>query len=155
MDIMNIADISAEYIRPDDFGLATKALGTAGGSEKIYVNIDTVPPKAYSTKYHSHTQQEEFFLILSGAGTGRLDHQEYPVKKGDFFAKPAARGIAHTFFNSGDTDLVILDIGTVEKEDTLYYPDEDVYLQKSNGQRRVFSGAALDTHWTSEPNNMK
>lgn len=97
MDIMNIADISAEYIRPDDFGLATKALGTAGGSEKIYVNIDTVPPKAYSTKYHSHTQQEEFFLILSGAGTVRLDHQEYPVKKGDFLQN-RPRAVLHILF---------------------------------------------------------
>lgn len=154
MDIINITDVSTEFIWQDNLGLVTKTLGAASGSEKIYVNIDTVLPKQYSTKYHSHSQQEEFFLVLSGTGTVRLYDKEYSVKKGDFFAKPAARGIAHTFFNSSDFDLVILDIGTMEKEDTCYYPDEDVYMQKSNGKRFVFNGAALDPNWTSDPNSV-
>lgn len=47
--------------------------------------------------------------------------------------------------------MVILDIGTNEKEDTCYYPDEDMYLQKSNGHRRVFRGTDSDSSWTSEP----
>lgn len=47
--------------RGDGVGLITKYLGAAAGSEKIYVNIDYVPSKAYSAKYHSHSQQEEFF----------------------------------------------------------------------------------------------
>lgn len=45
-----------------------------------------------------------------------------------------------------------LDVGTVEPEDTCYYPDEDMYLQKSGDERRVFSGAALQTAWDSSPN---
>ena len=106
----------------------------------------------YSTKYHSHSQQEEFFIIISGNGTLRINDDELSVKQGDFFAKPAGQNIAHTFYNSGTESLVILDIGTNEKEDTCYYPDEDVYLQKSNEQRRTFRGSDLDTLWTSEPN---
>lgn len=119
------------------------------------MNIDSVPPSACSTKYHSHSQQEEFFLIVSGEGTVRLNDEEYPVKKGDFFAKPAGRGIAHTFYNSSEENLVILDVGTIEKEDTCYYPDEDIYMQRSNEHRRIFSGSVLDTNWTSEPNCSK
>jgi uncharacterized cupin superfamily protein len=30
------------------------------------VNIDYVKPGAKSTKFHSHSLQEEFFLILNG-----------------------------------------------------------------------------------------
>ena len=48
--------------------------------------------------------------------------------------------------------MLILDVGTIEKEDTCYYPDEDVYLQKSNGGRRIFRGSAMDSSWSSEPN---
>lgn len=73
MNIINTADVLEEFVWRNPLGLVTKALGSAGGSEKIYVNIDTVPPNAYSTKYHSHSQQEEFFLILGGTGTVRLD----------------------------------------------------------------------------------
>lgn len=83
----------------------------------------------------------------------RLQGKEWTVNQGDFFAKPAAQNIAHTFYNSGDEILAILDVGTNEKEDTCYYPDEDVYMQKSNEQRRVFRGSDLDLLWTSEPNH--
>ncbi|HCX63540.1 cupin domain-containing protein [Sedimentibacter sp.] len=152
MEIKNIEQLPEEFVWHDSVGLITKSLGTAGGSKKFYVNIDYVPPKAYSTKYHSHSQQEEFFIIISGNGTLRIQNKELSVKQGDFFAKPAGQNIAHTFFNSGNESLVILDIGTNEKEDTCYYPDEDVYFQKSNEQRRVFRGSDLDKLWTSEPN---
>ncbi len=152
MEIINVEQLENKYISQDSVGLITKLLGAAGGSQKIYVNIDYVPPKAYSTKYHSHSQQEEFFMILSGTGILRLQGKERVVNKGDFFAKPAAQNIAHTFYNSGNEILIILDVGTNEKEDTCYYPDEDVYMQKSNEQRRVFRGADSDLLWTSEPN---
>jgi len=152
MEIMNIDQLPDEFVWKDSMGLVTKLLGTAGGSQKLYVNIDNVPPKAYSTKYHSHSQQEEFFIILSGIGILRLNDKEYSIKCNDFISKPAGQNLAHTFYNSGDENLVILDIGTNEKEDTCYYPDEDVYMQKSNKQCRIFRGTSLDQDWTSEPN---
>lgn len=155
MEIINIDRLAEGFVWQDVVGLVTKELGAAGGSRKIYVNVDSVPPGAYSTKYHSHSQQEEFFLILTGAGTLRINGEERPVQRGDFFAKPAAQGIAHTFYNSGDERLAILDVGTNETEDTCYYPDEDMYMQKSNGQRRVFRGSGLDVSWTPEPNPEK
>jgi len=43
-------------------------------------------------------------------------------------------------------------VGTVEKEDTCHYPDEDVYMQKENGERRIFHSDSLDSTWSSEPN---
>lgn len=155
MEIKNAKQLPEEFIWQDTVGLITKSLGAAGGSNKFYVNIDYVPPKAYSTKYHSHSQQEEFFMILSGTGTLRLQDKKWSVRQGDFFAKPAAQNIAHTFYNSGNEVLVILDVGTNEKEDTCYYPDEDVYMQKSNEQRRIFRGSYADLPWSSEPNQAK
>jgi uncharacterized cupin superfamily protein len=155
MEILNSEQLPESFIWKDSIGLITKSLGAAAGSQKIYVNIDYVPPRSYSTKYHSHSQQEEFFMILSGSGTLRLNDKEWLVEQGDFIAKPAAQEIAHTFYNSGNESLVILDVGTNEKEDTCYYPDEDMYLQKSNDQRRIFRGKDLDSLWTSEPNFTK
>ncbi|MCL2323342.1 MAG: cupin domain-containing protein [Oscillospiraceae bacterium] len=152
MEICNVNNISSEFIWKDDIGLVTKMLGSMANTEKLYVNIDSVPTNAYSTKYHSHSQQEEFFLILNGCGTLRLNEENYSVKKGDFFSKPAGRNIAHTFYNSGSDTLVILDIGTVEKEDTCYYPDEEVYLHKTNGTNMVFKKSAIISDWTSDPN---
>ncbi|HBD64456.1 MAG TPA: mannose-6-phosphate isomerase [Clostridiales bacterium] len=153
MEVNNIESLPENYIWKDTAGLITKFLGEAAGSRKIYVNIDCVPANAYSTKYHSHSQQEEFFLILSGSGTLRLNGTESTVSTGDFIAKPAGQNIAHTFYNSGNEVLTILDAGTIEKEDTCYYPDEDMYLHKSNNQRVAFSGSDLNQSWTSSPNS--
>lgn len=82
----------------------------------------------------------------------RLNDKSYPVTKGDFFAKPSGQNIAHSIYNFGDTDLILLDIGTVEQEDTCYYPDDDMYLLKSNGQRRIISESDFNKEWTTEPN---
>ena len=153
MKIYNVDQLDENFIWRDNAGLVTQALGTAAGSQKIYVNIDKVPPDAFSTKYHSHSQQEEFFMILDGCGTLRLNGKEYPVKKGDFIAKLPAKNIAHQFYNSGNDVLIILDVGTVEKEDTCYYPDDDVYLHKSNGENKAFRKQSLLDDWTSGPND--
>lgn len=155
MEILNIDSLAEKFIYHDDIGLITQSLGAAAGSQKLYVNIDSVPPKAYSTKYHSHSQQEEFFLILEGCGTLRLNGEEYPVKKGDFIAKPSAQNIAHTFYNSSNDILFILDVGTKEKEDTCYYPDEEIYLHKSNGENKVLRKQSVANGWTSDPNANK
>ena len=80
--------IAEEFISQDTHGLITKAIGAAAGSRRLYVNdIDRIPPESFSTKYHSHSQQEEFFLVLSVNGTVRLNDKSYPVTKGDFFRK--------------------------------------------------------------------
>lgn len=152
MIVKNIENLGEDFIWRDKVGLMTQSLGAAVGSEKIYVNIDRVPPGAFSTKYHSHSQQEEFFLILEGSGTLRFDGKEYPVKKGDFIDKPGGKNLAHQFYNTGSDVLVILDIGTKEPEDTCFYPDEGVYLHKSNGERHIFSTQTLLENWTSDPN---
>lgn len=148
----NINNIPEGFIWQDKVGMVTKELGKACGSKKLYANVDSVPPGAYSTKYHTHSQQEEFFYILSGFGTLRLNGMEKAVGTGDYLAKPAGQGIAHTFYNSGTELLVILDVGTVEAEDTCHYPDEQVYMQKSNGEKRVFREEYVTENWTSEPN---
>ena len=152
MDILHLNSLSDAFVWQDSLGLITKELGKAAGSEKVYVNIDSVPPNGYSTRYHSHSQQEEFFLVLEGSGILRINDTEVPITKGSFFAKPAGKGIAHTFFNSGTVPLQILDVGTTEPEDTCYYPDEKMYMQKSNQIRRIFHEESLDKKWYPHPN---
>lgn len=152
MKINNMDKLDEKFIWKGNAGLATLNLGSKASSERIYVNVDRVPPELCSTKYHSHSAQEEFFLILGGSGTLRLNGKEYKVCKGDFIAKPAGRGIAHQFINTGNEVLEILDVGTAETQDVCHYPDEGVYLLKSGNERRVLSEIGEVTGWTSNPN---
>lgn len=148
--IFNVNNIPPQFAEEYGGNASTLYLGVAAGSEKFYVNIDKIPPGSKSAKYHSHSRQEEFFLILSGTGTLRIDGNEYPVSKGDFVAKPAGKNIAHQFINTGDELLEILDVGTNESGDVAYYPDEDMYLLR--GQGKAFHGADVRADWSSDPN---
>ena len=80
----NSRSLDQSYIWKDAAGLITKELGKSVGSERLYVNLDIIPPGAFSATYHSHSCQEEFFYILSGTGTLRLNDEMYPVGPEDF-----------------------------------------------------------------------
>lgn len=151
-NISNIDAIPKEYMDDPDFQskLKTVLVGDAIGCEKIYVNIDYVKPGAESVKYHSHSRQEEFFLILSGQGILRIDGKEISIKTGDVISKPAGKDIAHQFINNSEELLQILDVGTREKDDIITYPDENLMLIKD--KQLVFNVDDNVKGWSSEPN---
>lgn len=132
-----------------DNGTVTRMLGTLAGSQRLNINLDIVPPGAYSTRFHAHTAQEEFFYILRGSGTLRTADGTQPVREGCFVAKPAGLENPHTFHNSGNEALYILDICTRDVGDVAYYPDADVYLFRGSGIALSGEGAGVD--FNSEP----
>ncbi|MFD2170474.1 cupin domain-containing protein [Tumebacillus lipolyticus] len=145
-NIHNMPEKSVDIYGP----MKTIYLGLAAGSEKLYVNIDYVDPGAKSTKYHAHSTQEEFFLILKGSGILRMNDEEHPVQQGDFVAKPAGKGIAHQFINNGTEVLEILDCGLQTPDDVATYPDEDmVYVRQL---KKKFKNSDAIQDWSSEPN---
>ena len=150
--ISNINTIPDEYIDDPNFESKLKSLliGDALGSEKIYVNIDFVKPGGKSTIYHSHSRQEEFFLIMSGNGLLRINEEEVPVKTGDVTSKPAGKNIAHQFINNSTEILQILDVGNRDKDDVAIYPDENKIFIRN--KKLVFNINDNIENWTSEPN---
>jgi uncharacterized cupin superfamily protein len=150
-NIVNINNFPYEFSDDPEFKtpMKTYQLGAAAGSEKLYINIDFVKPGASSSKYHSHSNQEEFFLIMEGSGILRFNGKNYLVQEGDCIAKPAGIGLAHQFINNGDTVLQILDCGTKAKEDVITYPDENKILIKS--VCKVFDLSLAEDGWSTDP----
>jgi uncharacterized cupin superfamily protein len=151
LKILNMDNVPEKFVDDPEFvsRMKTTYLGAAAGSEKIYVNIDYVKPGAKSVKYHSHSRQEEFFLILKGNATLRMKNQEFPVKAGDFVAKPAGKDIAHQFINSGSEVLQILDCGLNEPDEAITYPDEGIILFKK--EKLAFRVKDALSDWSSDP----
>lgn len=150
--IHNLTELPSEFIDDPKFEtkLRTKYLGAAAGSEKLYINIDYVKPGGKSVKYHSHSHQEEFFAILKGNGLLRFNDEEIQITTNDFFAKPAGKGIAHQFINNSDDILIILDCGTIDVNDEVYYPDENItYIKR---EKQAYRDGKLIKNWPSEPN---
>lgn len=151
--IHNLTELPSEFIDDPKFEskLRTKYLGTAAGSEKLYINIDYVRPGGKSVKYHSHSHQEEFFAILKGSGLLRFNEEEVAVTTNDFFAKPAGKGIAHQFINNSDDILIILDCGTKDDNDEVYYPDENITCIKR--EKKAYKNNKFIKNWPSDPND--
>ena len=150
--VSNINSIPKEFIDDPDFQskMKTVLVGDAIGSEKIYVNIDFVKPGSISVKYHTHSKQEEFFLIMSGKGILRMDGQELSIITGDVISKPAGKNIAHQFINNGSDILQILDVGTREKGDVATYPDENIIYNRD--KKLAFKMNENIKNWNSDPN---
>jgi uncharacterized cupin superfamily protein len=151
-ELHNIDHVPREFMDDPDreASLSTKYLGVLAGSVNIYVNVDYVKPGAMSVKYHSHSLQEEFFLVLEGTGILRIEDRKLRVGKGDFISKPPGRGIAHQFINDGDGTLVLLDCGIRDPDDIIEYPDEGVMVLRNRNlafRRDEFLG-----NWSSDPN---
>ena len=132
--------------------MTTLALGIAGGSQKLYVNIDRVMPGAKSCKFHRHSHQEEFFLVLAGSGILRLGEESMPVKTGDFFSKPAGSGLSHQFINDSDDVLEVLDVGVPSNDDVIEYPDENVVLVRA--QKTAYKNGEQLENWSTDPNSI-
>ncbi|PKM49695.1 MAG: mannose-6-phosphate isomerase [Firmicutes bacterium HGW-Firmicutes-7] len=151
-NISNIDNISKKYMYDPDFQTEMKTIliGDAIGCEKIYVNIDYIKPGSESVKYHSHSKQEEFYLIMSGTGILRIDGEEILIKVGDVISTPAGKDIGHQFINNSSEILQILDVGTREKDDIISYPEENVIYVKN--KNLVFNIKDNIKNWSSEPN---
>ena len=84
--VQNANNLNKEFIDDPAFlgPMQSLYLGHAVWSERLYVNIDILKPGAKSAKYHFHSEQEEFFLVLEGEGILRLNNSEIPVKGNPF-----------------------------------------------------------------------
>lgn len=151
-NISNIQSIPEEFMYDPDFQtkLKTVMVGNAVGCEKIYVNIDYIKPGAVSVKYHFHSRQEEFYMIMSDTGLLRMNDEQIPVKAGDVISAPAGKDAGHQFINNSSEVLQILDVGTRAKDDVITYPDENVILIKD--KKMIFNTGDQIREWTSEPN---
>lgn len=152
MEIKNIAAVDEYFIWKSRDGSYTEYLSKVVACNKVYVNLDYILPSSYSCKYHSHHQQEEFFLIVEGSGILRYNGEEYRVKEGDIIAKPAGRRDTHQFYNDHEGVLKILDVGSIEAHDVCEYPDEGVKVVREGEDRHVFCEGREVLDWDSDGN---
>lgn len=111
-------------------------LGRAAGSELTGLKLYDVAPGMLMNAPHSHSAEEEIFVVLAGSGTVELwphprsvgepgrwpgDHEQFPVRAGHTIASPAGRGRPLSI-RSGAEGMRVLAYGTREPNDIAYYP---------------------------------
>ena len=105
------------------------------------VEIARLPAGTTPFPYHSHSQQWEFYHVISGQGVVRHEDGTTPIETGDAFI--FAPGQAHQLTNNGTEDLVIYVVADNPMGESCHYPDSGKWLVRSP-ERRLMRSEPLD-----------
>jgi ribosomal-protein-alanine N-acetyltransferase len=98
-------------------------IGKILGLKKIGIHIETLPPQRRTSWPHAESLEEEFAYVIQGKPHAWINGFLYELTVGDFVAFPSGTGIAHTFINNTDKDVILLVGGEAnKKENKIYYP---------------------------------
>lgn len=102
-----------------------RRLGKATGAERLGVNYSRLRPGQISSRFHFHTREEEFLLVLSGRATLRFGDATYELQSGDAVSlRPG--GPAHQLRNNFAEECIYLEIGIRNPEDSIIYPEDGI-----------------------------
>ena len=108
-------------------------VGDAAGLTQFGVNLCTLPPGAWSSQRHWHTESDELIYVVSGEVTLVTDNGAEVLGPGDFAGFKAGDTNGHCFQNRSDKPVVIMEIGTRAREDVAYYSDIDMKTVPGKG----------------------
>jgi uncharacterized cupin superfamily protein len=119
--IVNLADVEPERVERTRVARERRRLSREAGSVTSGLQHVTVDPGKLGAVQHSHSAEEEIFVVLDGDGVLLLDDEETPVERGHVISRPAATGVAHAL-RAGDHGLTYLAYGTRDPNDICWYP---------------------------------
>ncbi|MCL5967478.1 MAG: cupin domain-containing protein [Firmicutes bacterium] len=121
------------------------------GIGRIFAKVQEVAAGYPSARLHSHTAQDEYYLILKGTGTLRMGRHTEPVSPGTFIAKPIGPDLpTHILADRGES-VTILDIEVyadprqaVASYDIMSYRDHGEVVLTGPGWENMVPDAVLD-----------
>ena len=140
---VDIAPNSKVSLYPEPFYSMMKLrekrrLGDHFGLSKFGVNQTIIKPGGISALFHAHSHEEEFIYILEGEAVLKTDDGEHVLSKGMCAGFPAG-GNTHQLMNKSDKDVVYLEIGNRDANDSASYPDDDITAHKNADGNWVFN----------------
>lgn len=114
-------------------GRARKTLGDPGGLADFGVNLLQLPPGAWSSQRHWHSDEDEFVYVLSGKLVLVTDQGEQTLHAGDAAAFPKNDANGHHLVNRSDAVATCLEIGSRSARDVVVYPDVDLRWDEAQG----------------------
>ena len=106
---------------------AARYLGDALGSVRSGLSELTVEAGALSNPPHTHSTEDELFVVLEGDGTLELMNavaevvERYPVRAGHVVSRPARDRLSHAF-RAGAGGMRLLGYAKHDDADMCFYP---------------------------------
>jgi uncharacterized cupin superfamily protein len=136
-NVVRLLDIPADTEDRAGWQQVQRRVGGHFGAVTTGMSQLEIGPGARSFPIHSHTTEEELFVVLDGEGTLRLGDERHPMRRGSIVSRPAATRIAHQFI-AGDTGMTVLAYSNIDHSDMAFYPDSNkVKLRGLNVVMRV------------------
>ena len=125
--VVHVDDVEGDHERGSWRRLARQA-----GAVRTGLNWGRLRAGAEGAPPHSHSADEEIFVVLEGDGVLELHpspqrvrdggvYEEHSIRAGAVISRPAGTGLAHGF-RAGDPGLTYLAYGTRRPDDVCYYP---------------------------------
>jgi uncharacterized cupin superfamily protein len=108
-----------------------RALGEPFGLHDFGVNLVTLPPGAWSSQRHWHSHEDELIYVVSGTPTLVTDGGETALAPGMCAGFPAGEANGHHLVNRSSEPAMILEVGSREADDDVFYADIDMQLLKA------------------------
>jgi uncharacterized cupin superfamily protein len=109
-----------------------RRLAKAAGLKQIGVNLLELPPGAWSSQRHWHTQEEEFVYVIAGEVVLVGDTGEEILRAGDCAAFPPGEAGSHHLQNRSASAARVLEVGLANlHDDECHYPDIDLHATAS------------------------
>ena len=128
----------SSYPPPFDTPCATrgrKALGDAAGLTDFGVNLLRLPPGAWSSQRHWHSDEDEFVFVVSGEVTLVTSDGETVLRAGDCAGFPKGVDNGHHLVNRTAADAFCLEVGTrTVARDVCTYSDIDMKIDDAVGR---------------------
>jgi uncharacterized cupin superfamily protein len=105
-----------------------KRLGDAAGLTQFGVNLQRLPPGAWSSQRHWHTAEDEFIVVMEGEVVLVTEGSEEVLRAGDCAGFPANDPNGHHLQNRSSRDALILEVGSRDPADGTTYPDIDMEI---------------------------
>ncbi|MGC2777221.1 MAG: cupin domain-containing protein [Bradyrhizobium sp.] len=134
---IDTAPIMAGSRYPDGFNdqcrdMFRRRLAKAAGLTQVGINLLELPPGAWSSQRHWHTQAEEFVYVVDGEVVLVTEGREDVLRRGDCAAFLPTDANGHHLQNRSQTIARVLEIGSpVTRDDECHYPDIDLHATAS------------------------
>ena len=124
--------VHVDEVEGDEEGGSWRLLGRQAGAVRTGLNWGRLPAGEEGAPPHSHSADEEIFVVLEGEGLLELHpspqrarggsvYEEHPIRAGSVISRPAGTGIAHGL-RAGPSGMTFLAYGTRRPDDVCYYP---------------------------------
>jgi uncharacterized cupin superfamily protein len=116
-----------------------KKLGDAAGLTQFGVNMLRLPPGAWSSQRHWHTNSDEFVYVIAGEVLLVTDEGTEILHTGDAAGFKAGDPNGHCLRNQSSSEVLILEVGTRVAEEQAYYPEIDLVAASAGIRPAVYT----------------